>query len=114
MNLTLDSTLKTRLCAQLAQLPSTGYLAVRLSKTGCSGWSFSLQPESSHSPNDTLFEIEGIRFGAHARHLHLLEGMHVTLQKQGLSEVVVFESPLVAHRCGCGTSVQFDKGVALS
>jgi iron-sulfur cluster assembly protein len=113
MNLVIDPRLKPRLEAQLAVLPSTAYLGIRLSKTGCSGWTFSLQPEERLAPNDTLFEVDGLRFGSHPRHASLIEGLHLTLQRNGLNETLVFESPLIAHRCGCGTSVQFDKSVEI-
>lgn len=106
MNIEIEETIKDRLKKYLDELPEAGYLAVRLSTDGCHGWTFEIKPEKAKVPNDTLFEVDGIRFGVQEKHSSLLNGMQIKLQKQGLSEIVIFESPDIVSRCGCGTSVQ--------
>jgi len=72
---------------------------------GCAGLSYRLQVvKEAPSPEDILFEIEGIRLWVPSAHLPLIDGLEID-HPEGLSDRgFVFRNPQARQTCGCGTS----------
>ena len=67
-------------------------LGVRTS--GCSGMAYKLEFVDEVSPEDMVFETNGVN----------LEGMELDYTREGLNEGFKFNNPNVKDQCGCGES----------
>ncbi|MGH9552754.1 MAG: HesB/IscA family protein [Terriglobales bacterium] len=71
---------------------------------GCSGFSYSLQFDSSAGMMDKVFDMDGLKVFVDATSIMYLNGCRVdyveTLEGAGFK----FENPNVKNTCGCGSS----------
>ena len=90
--------------AQLAKHPAA--LAMRLSvkPSGCSGLRYRVDPAKHISPDDTVFNSEGIRLLVDAQSLPYLRGSRLDIVEEGLSRRLRFDNPNARQSCGCGES----------
>jgi iron-sulfur cluster assembly accessory protein len=88
------------------QDPVPAGLRVGVVGGGCSGFSYSMQFETSPGMMDKVFEMDGLKVYVDATSVMYLNGCRVdyveTLEGAGFK----FENPNVKSTCGCGSSFQ--------
>ena len=77
-------------------------LGVRTS--GCSGMAYKLEFVDEVSPEDLVFESNGVKVFVDAKSLPYLDGMELDYAREGLNEGFKFNNPNVKDQCGCGES----------
>lgn len=77
-------------------------LGVRTS--GCSGMAYKLEFVNVVSPEDLVFESNGVKVFVDAKSLPYLDGMELDYAREGLNEGFQFNNPNVKDQCGCGES----------
>jgi iron-sulfur cluster assembly accessory protein len=86
------------------QNPAPAGLRVGVVGGGCSGFSYSLQFDSSAGMMDKVFDMDGLKVFVDATSIMYLNGCRVdyieTLEGAGFK----FENPNVKSTCGCGSS----------
>ena len=86
------------------QNPAPVGLRVGVVGGGCSGFSYSLQFDTSAGMMDKVFDMDGLRVFVDATSIMYLNGCRVdyveTLEGAGFK----FENPNVKSTCGCGSS----------
>ena len=106
MSIRLTEAAAARVVKILAgELPPTLRLGVR--KSGCSGYSYVVEPAQDVAAQDHVFEDKGVRLVVAADSLPFLDGTELDYRKEGLSEVFKFNNPNAKDSCGCGESVSF-------
>ena len=93
-----------RIRGYLASAPAAIGLRFGVKKTGCSGWGYVADLAKEQRPDDTVFDVQGVRIFVDAESLSLVDGTEIDFLKQGLNEQFVFRNPNVAGECGCGES----------
>ena len=87
-------------------LPEGTVLRVGVQGGGCSGFSYSLNFDTSTSDRDRVVEIQGVKLAVEKKFDPYLDGTVVDfydgLEKRGF----VFNNPNVVKTCGCGSSFQ--------
>lgn len=73
-------------------------------KTGCSGFSYTIDYAIEHSYNDIVIKIDEYNFYIDSGFLPYLEGITIDYIKKGLNEVFEFTNPNEKAKCGCGES----------
>ena len=80
------------------------FLRVFVKRGGCSGFSYSLQFDTSAGMMDKVFDMDGLKVFVDATSIMYLNGCRVdyveTLEGAGFK----FENPNVKSTCGCGSS----------
>jgi len=86
------------------QNPAPAGLRVGVVGGGCSGFSYSLQFDTSAGMMDKVFDMDGLQVFVDATSIMYLNGCRVdyveTLEGAGFK----FENPNVKSTCGCGSS----------
>ncbi len=86
------------------QNPASAGLRVGVVGGGCSGFSYSLQFDTSAGMMDKVFDMDGLKVFVDATSIMYLNGCRVdyveTLEGAGFK----FENPNVKSTCGCGSS----------
>ena len=93
-----------RIRGYLASAPGALGLRFGVKKTGCSGWGYVADLAKEQRPDDTVFDVQGVRIYVDAESLSLVDGTEIDFLKQGLNEQFVFRNPNVTAECGCGES----------
>ncbi len=87
-------------------LPEGTVLRVGVQGGGCSGFSYSLNFDTTTSDRDRITEVHGVRMAVDKKFDPYLDGTEVDfydgLEKRGF----VFNNPNVVKSCGCGSSFQ--------
>lgn len=87
-------------------LPEETVLRVGVQGGGCSGFSYSLNFDSSVSERDRVIDVHGVKLAVDKKFDPYLDGTVVDfydgLEKRGF----VFNNPNVTKSCGCGSSFQ--------
>jgi iron-sulfur cluster assembly protein len=87
-------------------LPEETVLRVGVQGGGCSGFSYSLNFDSSVTDRDRVVEFHGVKLAVEKKFDPYLDGTVVDfydgLEKRGF----VFNNPNVVKSCGCGSSFQ--------
>ena len=87
-------------------LPEGTVLRVGVQGGGCSGFSYSLNFDTSTSERDRIVDIHGVKLAVDKKFDPYLDGTVVDfydgLEKRGF----VFNNPNVVKSCGCGSSFQ--------
>ena len=79
-------------------------LRLAVKTTGCSGMAYVLEFADEVSPEDKVFEQEGIQVIVDPKSLVYLDGTELDYAKEGLNEGFKFNNPNVKGECGCGES----------
>ncbi len=77
-------------------------LAVRTS--GCSGMAYVIEFADVIEPDDSVYEMNGVKLIVDAKSLVYLDGTEVDFAKEGLNEGFKFNNPNAKDSCGCGES----------
>ena len=72
--------------------------------TGCSGMAYKLEYVDAVSPEDLVFESNGVKVVVDPKSLPYLDGMELDYAREGLNEGFQFNNPNVKDQCGCGES----------
>ena len=72
--------------------------------SGCSGMAYKLEFVDEVSPEDIVFESNGVKVFIDAKSLPYLDGMELDYAREGLNEGFKFNNPNVKDQCGCGES----------
>jgi iron-sulfur cluster assembly protein len=87
-------------------LPAETVLRVGVQGGGCSGFSYSLNFDTSTSERDRVIDVHGVKLAVDKKFDPYLDGTVVDfydgLEKRGF----VFNNPNVVKTCGCGSSFQ--------
>jgi iron-sulfur cluster assembly protein len=79
-------------------------LRVGIKKTGCSGFAYVVNYADEISPEDAVFEAQGVKVVVDRNSLAMIDGTVVDFVKQGLNEAFKFQNPKAKGECGCGES----------
>lgn len=79
-------------------------LRLGVKTTGCSGMAYVLEFVDEADPEDTIFEVQGIKILVDPKSLIYLDGTELDYAKEGLNEGFQFNNPNVKDTCGCGES----------
>ena len=81
-------------------------VAVRfgVKRTGCSGYSYTVDLADAIDADDAVFDQDGVRIVIDAKSLPLVDGTAIDFRKTGLNATFTFENPNVTGECGCGES----------
>lgn len=104
MSISLTPQAAARARQFLASQPSAHGLRFGVKRTGCSGWGYEVDVASSVAPEDSVFDIDGVRVVVDAQSLPLVDGTRIDFVRQGLNQMFVFENPNSKAACGCGES----------
>ena len=104
MAVSLSPAALDRVRGYLASAPAALGLRFGVKKTCCSGWGYVADLAKEQRPDDTVFDVQGVRIYVDAESLSLVDGTEIDFLKQGLNEQFVFRNPNVTAECGCGES----------
>lgn len=72
--------------------------------TGCSGLAYKLEYVDEQSPEDLVFESNGVSVFVDPKSLSYIDGTELDFVREGLNEGFEFRNPNVKDACGCGES----------
>jgi iron-sulfur cluster assembly protein len=104
MSIHLTEAAVQRVTKFLATDPSAVALRFGVKKTGCSGYSYTVDLAKQIAENDQVFEQDGVKVVVDALSLPLVDGTEIDYARQGINSAFVFRNPNVAGACGCGES----------
>ena len=81
-----------------------GYLRVRVTAGGCSGFQYQLGFEHGSSEGDAVFERDGLRVVIDPRSLPILAGSTLEFVDAMLGGGFKVQNPQAKHECACGDS----------
>lgn len=106
-----DITLTTRAAEHarryLAREGAAAALRLKVKATGCSGYSYVVEPAAAIGADDEVFESHGVRVVVDRASLPFLVGTEVDYAREGLNAAFRFQNPNAKASCGCGESVSF-------
>jgi iron-sulfur cluster assembly protein len=104
MAITLTETAAERVRSFIDKRGKGVGLRLGVETTGCSGMAYVLEFADEISPEDQVFESQGIKVIVDPKSLVYLDGTELDYGKEGLNEGFRFENPNVKDTCGCGES----------
>ncbi|MEY2993905.1 MAG: iron-sulfur cluster assembly protein IscA [Pseudomonadota bacterium] len=72
--------------------------------TGCSGLAYTLEYADDVSPEDVVFQDQGVQVLVDPKSLAYIQGTQLDFVREGLNEGFKFNNPNERDRCGCGES----------
>jgi iron-sulfur cluster assembly protein len=79
-------------------------LKLGVRRNGCSGFAYVVDYADSASPQDVVFEDQGVKVFVDAQSLPLIDGTTVDFVREGFGEAFRFDNPNTRGECGCGES----------
>lgn len=79
-------------------------LRVGIKRTGCSGLAYVVSYADQVTPDDVVFDQDGVRVVVDRQALELIDGTVVDFVREGLNEAFRFRNPNAKGECGCGES----------
>ncbi|MCH9698034.1 MAG: iron-sulfur cluster assembly accessory protein [Gammaproteobacteria bacterium] len=73
-------------------------------KSGCSGFAYVIDFADQISPEDQVFDNNGVKVIINQSDLEFLNGIELDYTREGISEAFRFNNPNVKAMCGCGES----------
>jgi iron-sulfur cluster assembly protein len=108
MNINLTAAAQERMHAFIASEANAVGVRFGVRKTGCSGYSYTMDVASDIKPNDTVVEQGGLKLIVDAKNIALIDGTEIDFARQGLNATFVFRNPNSTGECGCGESFHVD------
>ena len=96
MSITLTPAALERARDYLASSPGRIGLRFGVRRTGCSGWGYVVDLAEHANPDDTVFEVNGVRVIVDKASLPLVQGTEIDFVKQGLNAQFAFQNPNAA------------------
>jgi iron-sulfur cluster assembly accessory protein len=105
--LTLTETASSKVKEFLAEQgkPEAG-LRVRVVGGGCSGFQYQLALDDASSPDDEVFEQDGIKLFVDSKSILYLNGTEIDYVEGIMGSGFRFNNPNSTGTCGCGESFQ--------
>ena len=72
--------------------------------TGCSGLAYKLEYADEQSPEDVVFQSNGVTVLVDPKSMAYIDGTQLDFVREGLNEGFKFSNPNERDRCGCGES----------
>ncbi|SUO95518.1 HesB/IscA family protein [Suttonella ornithocola] len=91
----------------MRQQPDAIGIQVKVTRSGCSGYSYHIDMAKGLKEGQLAYPYEGFQVIVDNDDLPLVEGLRLDVKKQGLNEAFSFENPKAQATCGCGTSFSF-------
>ena len=104
MSIHLTEAAVRRVTSFLASDPNAVALRFGVKKTGCSGYSYTVDLAQQIGADDRVYEQQGVRVVVDPASLPYVEGTEIDYPRQGINSAFVFRNPNVAGACGCGES----------
>jgi iron-sulfur cluster assembly protein len=104
MNIRITPAARERMQTFLASEANAVGVRFGVRKTGCSGYSYTIDVANDVTPGDTVAEQDGLTLVVDAKSLPLIEGTEIDFARQGLNATFVFRNPNSSGECGCGES----------
>lgn len=85
----------------------TNFVFINLSKSGCSGYKYSISDIEDKSISDekqTVFLFGDFYIVLNKNELDFFKGITIDYRKNGINEELFFDNPNVKDECGCGES----------
>jgi iron-sulfur cluster assembly protein len=79
-------------------------LRIGVKRTGCSGLAYVVNHAGAVTPEDIVFDQQGVQVVVSQADLPLIDGTEVDFVRQGLNEAFRFRNPNAKGECGCGES----------
>jgi iron-sulfur cluster assembly protein len=79
-------------------------LRLGVTKTGCSGWAYTVELAEDIQPGDVVFEQDDVKIVVTPDSLAFLDGSVIDFTAEGLGSAFQFNNPNVTDECGCGES----------
>lgn len=93
-----------KLLTELLKNPNNIGIRFGVKPTGCSGFSYTIDPVITEHSADIKLIINSLNIYIDSGHVPYLEGMQVDYVKKGLNEIFEFTNSKEKARCGCGES----------
>lgn len=104
MSITLTEKAAQRIRDHLARHTSALGLRLGVKRTGCSGWSYTVDYADTLATDDIVMETQGVKLIVSAAALPMIDGSRIDYVREGLNEKFAFENPNATGTCGCGES----------
>ena len=102
MAITLTNSAIARVRGFLAKRGSGIGLRLGVTKTGCSGFAFTVNYADQVSEDDVVFDIADVKVVVDKDSLQYIDGTEVDFVREGLNEAFKFRNPMAKGECGCG------------
>ena len=79
-------------------------LRLGVTKTGCSGWAYTVELAEDIQADDIVFEQDDLKIVVNHDSLSFLDGSVIDFAAEGLGSSFQFKNPNVTDECGCGES----------
>jgi iron-sulfur cluster assembly protein len=104
MAVTVSPKAAKQISKALTQRGSGLGLRLAVKTSGCSGYAYALEFVDEATPEDQVFDTEGVKLVVDAQSLPLLDGTELDWVREGLNEGFKFHNPNASAACGCGES----------
>jgi iron-sulfur cluster assembly protein len=104
MAITLTDNAAERVRTYLAKRGAGIGLRLGIKKTGCSGYSYTVNYAEEVGAEDVVFDTDGVKVVVDRQSLELIDGTEVDYVREGLNEAFKFRNPHATGECGCGES----------
>ena len=105
LEMTVSESARARLLKVVATTAGAHGMRLSVRKTGCSGYSYDLQPVLEIQETDLIFPMQAeCNLYVDANSYAFLKGVHIDYVKQGIQNKFVFTNPMQTGECGCGES----------
>ncbi|MCZ2292078.1 MAG: iron-sulfur cluster assembly protein IscA [Burkholderiales bacterium] len=104
MAITMTEAAARHVTRSLAQRGKGVGVRLGVTPSGCSGLSYKLEYADEVSPDELVYEMQGIKILVDPKNLPFIDGTELDFVREGLNESFRFRNPLEKDRCGCGES----------
>jgi iron-sulfur cluster assembly protein len=104
MAVTLSPSAVQRVREFMVATPGARGLRFGVRKAGCSGWAYVVEMATEASPDDAVFEQDGVAVRVDPASLPQVDGTRIDFVRSGLNQQFTFDNPRMAAECGCGES----------
>lgn len=108
MSIQLTEAARSRMQDFLAREPEAVGVRFGITRTGCSGFGYTVDLARAIAENDTVFDEGGVQIVVDRKALPFIDGTEIDYRRQGLNTSFVFRNPNATGECGCGESFTVD------